>query len=143
MIKDLQLNVHTNTLKHHLKDLGYNYRIARHRFFLKTLDRKRRLQFAQHHAHLTVENWKAYIWTDEMSIKVGMEGSTRDWVWRKDDEEFYPDCIDYRKRSTGTGMMFWGAFGWGKMGPGLFFELADGKKVNSTVDQAQILTGPV
>ena len=29
------------------------------------------------------------------------------------------------------------------MGPGLFFELADGKKVNSTVYRDQILTGPL
>jgi hypothetical protein len=48
-----------------------------------------------------------------MSVKVGMQRSTRDWVWRRADEEFHPDCIDYQKRPTGTGMMFWGAFRWG------------------------------
>jgi transposase len=78
-----------------------------------------------------------------MSVKVGMQRSTRDWVWRKDNEEFHPDCIDYRKRATGTGMMFWGAFRWGKMGPGVFFELEDGKKVNSTIYRDQILKGPL
>ena len=78
-----------------------------------------------------------------MSVKVGMQRSTRDWVWRKDDEEFHSDCIDYRKRATGTGMMFWGAFRWGKMGPGVFFELEHGKKVNSTIYRDQILTGPL
>ena len=72
-----------------------------------------------------------------------MEHSTRDWVWTNADKEFCSDYIDYRKHSTSTGMMFCRAFRWGKMGPGLFFELADGKKVNSTVDRAQILTGPV
>jgi transposase len=61
IIRDLQLDVHPNTLKHHLKDLGYNHRIARRRPFLKKLDRKRRLQFAKRHVHLTVEDWKAYI----------------------------------------------------------------------------------
>ena len=39
-----------------------------------------------------------------------MERSTQDWVWRKADEEFHPDCINYKKHPTGTGMMFWGAF---------------------------------
>jgi transposase len=78
-----------------------------------------------------------------MSVKVGMQPSTRDWVWRRDDEEFHPDCIDYRKRATGTGMMFRGAFRWGRMGPGVFFELEDGKKVNSTIYQDQTLTGPL
>jgi len=57
-----------------------------------------------------MEDWKAYIWTDEMSVKVGMECSTQDWVWRRKNEELHPDCIDYKKRATGSGMMFWGAF---------------------------------
>jgi hypothetical protein len=61
-----------------------------------------------------------------------MECSTLDWVWRKADEEFHPDCIDYKKRATGTGMMFLGAFRWGKMGPGVF-ELEDSRNENSTV----------
>jgi transposase len=143
IIKDLQLEASPSTLKRTLKGLGYNHRIARRRPFLKKLDRKRRLQFARRHAHFTVEDWKAFIWTDEMSVKVGMERSTQDWVWRRTDEEFHPDCIDYNKRPTGTGMMFWGAFRWGKMGPGVFFELEDGKKVNSTVYRDQILTGPL
>src|SRR2546430_16927319 len=80
---------------------------------------------------------------DEMSIKVGMQRSTRDWVWRREDEESHPDCIDYRKHATGAGMMFWGAFRWGKMGPGVFFELEDGTKVNSSIYRDQILTGPL
>ena len=143
IIRDLQLDVHLTTFKWTLKGLGYNHRIARRRSFLKKLDRKQRLQFAKRHAHLTVEDWKAYIWTDEMSVKVGMERSTQDWVWRRTDEEFHPDCINYKKRETGTGMMFWGAFRWGKMGPGTFFDLEDGQKVNSTVYRDQILLRPL
>jgi len=78
-----------------------------------------------------------------MSVKVGMERSTKDWIWRKEDEEFHPDCINYKKHPTGTGMMFWGAFRWGRMGPGLFFDLGEGQKVNSTIYRDQILTGPL
>ena len=78
-----------------------------------------------------------------MSIKVGMERSTQDWVWRRTDEEFHSDCINYKKRATGTGMMFWGAFRWGKMGPGVFFDLEDGGTVNSTIYRDQILKGPL
>jgi transposase len=143
IIRNLQLDVHPDTLKFALKDLGYNHRIARRRPFLKKLDRKRRLQFAKRHAHFTVEDWKAFIWTDEMSVKIGMERTTQDWVWRKAEEEFHPDCINYKKRETGTGMMFWGAFRWGRMGPGVFFQLEDGQKVNSTIYRDQILTGPL
>ena len=143
IIRDLQLQVHPNTLIQTLKSLGYNHRIARRRPFLKKLDRKRRLQFAKKHAHLTVDDWKSYIWTDEMSVKIGMERTTQDWIWRKADEEFHPDCINYTKRATGTGMMFWGSFRWGKMGPGVFFDLEDEMTINSTVYRDQILTGPL
>ena len=40
-------------------------------------------------------------------------------------------------------MMFWGAFRWSKMGPGTFFDLEDGQKVNSAVYRDQILLGPL
>ena len=61
IIQDLQLDIGTTQLKCTLKNLGYHHRIARCRPFLKNIDRKRRLQFAKRHAHLTVEDWKAYI----------------------------------------------------------------------------------
>jgi len=78
-----------------------------------------------------------------MSVQVGMECSSRVQVWRTQDEELHPDSIDYRKCATGTGIIFWRAFRWGKMGPGVTFELDNGKKVNSTVYQDQILKGPL
>jgi len=78
-----------------------------------------------------------------MSVKVGMQCSSRDWIWRKEDEELHLDCIDYKNCATETGMIFWGVFRWGKMGPGVFFNLDDGKKVNSTIYRDQILTEPL
>ena len=40
-------------------------------------------------------------------------------------------------------VMFWGEFRQGKVRPGLFFDLDDGKRVNSTIYRNQILTGPL
>jgi hypothetical protein len=108
ILRNLQLDVHPDTLKLALKDLGYNHRIARRRPFLKKLDRKRRLQFARRHAHFTVEDWKAFIWTDEMSVKIGMERSTQDWVWRKTDEGRKVNSTIYRDQVlTGPLQKFW------------------------------------
>jgi len=90
IIKNLQLESSKTTVKLALKDLGYYHRIARRRPFLKKIDRQRRLQFAKRHRHLTVDDWKSYIFCDEMSVKVGMERNTQDWVWRKVDEKFHP-----------------------------------------------------
>jgi len=76
-----------------------------------------------------------------MTVKVGMERTSRVWIWRKEDKELHTDCIDYRKCATGTGMMFWRAFRWGKMGPDVSFELDSEEKVNSTIYRNQILKG--
>jgi|SRR5579862_4654926 len=40
-------------------------------------------------------------------------------------------------------MMFWGAFRADKMGPGLFFDLKPGQKINSTIYCDQVLLGPL
>ena len=39
--------------------------------------------------------------------------------------------------------MFWGVFRKAKMGSGIFFDLEDGEKVNSTIYPDQILLGPL
>jgi hypothetical protein len=39
--------------------------------------------------------------------------------------------------------MFWGAFRMGKIGPGFFFKLEKGQKINSVVYRDQVLLGPL
>jgi transposase len=136
----LQLNAHENTIHKALIELGYNQRVARRRPFLNERDKERRLQFAKGHVNWT-EEWASVIFCDEMSIKLFMERNTKDYVWRNKDEEFHPDCINYQKRPAGTGMMFWGGFRKGRMGPGLFFDLEEGQSVNSTIYRDQVLLG--
>ena len=126
-----------------LNALGYNHRVARRRPFLNKRDRKRRLQFAHDHKDWTVEDWARVSFLDEMAVKLFMERNARDYVWRKVDEEFHPDCINYERCPKGTGLMFWGVFRKGKMGSGVFFDLKDGEKVNSTIYRDQILLGPL
>ena len=138
------LDVHENTIHTALTRAGYLHRIARRRPYLNKRDRQKRLKFAKEHIHWTVEkDWSRVLFCDEMSVKLFMERKTRDYVWRKVDEEFHSDCINFTKRPQGSGMMFWGAFKKGKMGPGLFFDLPNGKKVDSTIYRDQILLGPL
>ena len=116
--------------------------VARRRCLLKDIDYKRRLAFARKYRHFTMEDWKRVLFTDEMSIKIGMERMSIMWVWRKKGEKFHKDCVDQRKWE-GVGMMFWGAFRADKMGPGLFFDLKSGEKINSTIYRDQVLLGPL
>ena len=142
IIKALDLDVCQNTLITALAELGYTRSVARRRPLLKQLDLKRRLRFARSHKHWTVEDWMRVIFTDEMSIKVGQKRTSRVFVWPKNGEEFHKDCVNERKRSTGS-MMFWGAFRMRKMGPGFFFKLERGQTINSVVYRDQVLLGPL
>jgi transposase len=141
--KMFNLTVHENTIHNALVTAGYYHRIARRRPYLNKRDRKRRLIFAKEHVDWPLQQWARVLFCDEMSIKLFMERKTRDFVWRKADEEFHPDCINYKKRPQGTGLMFWGVFRKGKMGPGVFFNLAKGESVDSTIYRDQILLGPL
>ena len=137
------LDVHENTIRKALEEAGYHHRVARRRPFLNKRDRKRRLKFAKEHKNWTVEDWSTVLFSDEVAIKLFMERHVRDYVWRKAVEEFHPDCINYHRRATGTGMIFWGVFRKGKMGPGVFFNLKAGEKVSSTIYRDQILLDPL
>ena len=92
------MNVHENTIRNALNELGYHHRIARH---LNKHDRKRRLRYAREQAHWTVEDWSRVLCADEMAVKLFMERNTKDWVWRKEGEELHPDCIGYKNRPQG------------------------------------------
>ena len=110
IIEALTLDASPKTVRTALTELGYTHKVAKCRPFLKDNDRKQRLQYARRHQYWTVEDWKRVIFTDEMSVKIGMERHSRDMVWHKEGEAFHPDCINYQKRPSGVGMMFWGAF---------------------------------
>jgi transposase len=101
------------------------------------------LKFAKEHKDWTVEDWARVLFSDEMAVKLFMERHVRDYVWRRVDEEFHPDCINYQKRPKGTGLMFWGVFRKGKMGPDGFFDLEEGQSIDSTIYRDQILLGPL
>ena len=51
---------------------------------------KHGLQFSILYPHCTLEDWKAFIWTEDVSVNVGVQCSSRDWVWRRNDEAFSP-----------------------------------------------------
>jgi len=134
------LQVHENTLRSALAYAGYLHKIARRHPYLTNPDRKQRLKFAKEHKD---NDWSKVIFTDEMCIKLFMERRTWDYVWRKAGEELHPDYINYQRRLQGTGIMFWGAFRKGKMGPGIFFDLKKGETVDSLIYRDQILLGPL
>ena len=130
--KVFSLNIHENTLRSALKEAGIQHRIARRRSFLNNHNKQQRLKFAREHKNWKVEDWARVIFTDEMAVKLFMQRHIKDYIWRSE-EEFHHDCINYAKQPTGVGLMFWGAFRKGKMGPGGFFNIKDGESINSVI----------
>ena len=141
--RDLLLDVHEHTIRRALQQVGYYHRVAQRRPYLNKPDRSQRLKFAKQHRDWTKEQWATVLFSDEMAVKLFMERRSKDYVWRTTEEEYHPDCINYGRRPTGVGLMFWGVFRKGKMGLGLFFDLDKGETVNSTVYRDQILLGPL
>src|SRR5579871_1101857 len=141
--KVFHLNVHEHTIRSALQRADYHHRVAQHRPYLNKCDRSQRLKFAKEHKDWTKEQWADILFLNEMAIKLFMERRSKDYVWRTAEEEYHPDCINYGRSPKGVGLMFWGVFRNGKMGPGLFFDLKKGETVDSTVYQDQILLGPL
>jgi len=137
------LDVHENTIKAALKEGGIHHRVTRRCPFLNNRDKKRRGEFAREHKNWTVKDWARVMFCDKMAIKLFMERYTKDYVWRSETEEFHPDCINYGRRLSGVGLMFWGAFRKGKMGPGGFFHLENRESIDSSIYRDQILLGPL
>ena len=80
IIKTLDLSCGRTTLIDAIHELGYRRCVARKRPHLKKLDYKCQLTFAKKYKDWTVEDWKRVIFTDEMSIKVGMDRLSVLWV---------------------------------------------------------------
>ena len=112
--KDLNLNVHPDTIAKVLKDAGLNHRIERKRPFLTNEHRKKRLEFAHKYIHFTLDDWIRVIFTDEMVMQTGQDvGQHR--VWRFPEEEYKEDCCAATHISGFKKIKVWGGMRYGKL----------------------------
>jgi len=74
-----------------------------------------------------------------MSVELFMKRKTSDYIWRKTNEKFHFDCINYQKWLLEAELLFWIVFLKGEMEPDVFFNLKKGETVNSTIYDNQIL----
>ena len=81
--------VSTRTTRRRAHDLGFNSRVAVKKPFVNDTHRERRLQFAEDHAHWTMDDWRAVLWTDESSFEIG-KPSRQIKVWRGKKAKFDP-----------------------------------------------------
>ena len=86
-IQTFRLGCMEKTVCKALNDIEYHYRVAHRYCFLNKCDRKCRLQFAKRHTHWMVKDWARVIWTDEIAVKLYIAWQSKDFDWRKADEE--------------------------------------------------------
>lgn len=105
-----------------LRRLGYKRYVARRKPPITEKTRKARLQWAEDHENWTAEQWAKVLWTDETWVTGGPH--RKQYVTRKSDETWLPDCVVEKHQRKG-GWMFWGCFSGipgHQKGPCLFWE---------------------
>ncbi len=63
--QDMQNTISEHTTRQTLKQMGYSSRKPHRVLLLSDKNRKRWLQFTQHHQNWTIEDWKNVAWSDE------------------------------------------------------------------------------
>ena len=120
-VSDLQRQhfptLHPDTIRKRLTKSGLKAYVRRTKPFSSDAHKKRRLEWAQSHAHWTAEDWKSVIFSDESKFNLfGSDG--RRWCWRKPGEEFDERYVRKEVKHGGGNVMVWGcvtAMGMGRI----------------------------
>ena len=81
-------------------------RIAVRKPLLRPVNKQTRLQFAQEHVDWTIDQWQSVLWTDESKFEL-FGSHRRQYVRRKVNERFKPDCIVPTVKHGGGSVMVW------------------------------------
>jgi DDE superfamily endonuclease/Transposase len=104
----LATQISSATIRRRLNDLGYHYKEAICKPFLKPDQAARRLKWCMEKRNWKSDEWIRIVWSDETSFELGKRGAIK--VWRKDNEKYHKDCIHGTVKSGRITQMYWGAF---------------------------------
>ena len=66
----VNLNVSDRTVRRRLREANLNSRYALKRSFMGAANKKKRLEFAERYANMTMDFWKNVLWTDESKFEL-------------------------------------------------------------------------
>jgi len=113
--ENIDLNVSDRTIRRRLREANLYSRFAHKGPFISATNKKKRLQFAQRYANMSLDFWKKVLWTDESKFELfGQKKRVR--VWRKHGEELQERHIQKTVKHGGGNIMVWGCFSWAGVG---------------------------
>jgi transposase len=131
--KELDLDVSPRTIRRRLDEAGLFGRVARKGPPLTAEHQQQRLSFAQGYHHMTVEDWKLVVFSDETHIHLGQRGQI--WVQRPVGTAYDAEYIR-PKTAHPPRISIWGMFTSRGVGDiHLFQENLDAKLMNHILNQ--------
>lgn len=116
ILKDVTNSTAGNqTIRRGLSKAGLEAKTKVKKPLLTPKHRRERLDWAIAHKEHTLEDWKAYIWSDETKInRVGSDG--KKWVWVRKGEGLSDRRVQSTLKFGGGSVMIWGCMGWNGVG---------------------------
>ena len=105
------LDFSNTTIRRILEPFGISKWRARRRPELNELRAQLRLKWCIEHSDWTVEQWRAFIWSDECSIERG-RGKKQEWCFGTPEDKWKPSHVQTYSTGKGLSIMVWAAF-WG------------------------------
>lgn len=95
------------TIRRTLNREGYNARNPRRKPYISTVNRQKRLAFAQKYVAYPETFWKRVLYTDESKYNIfGSDGKRR--VWRKENTALHPKHLNMMVKHGGRNVLVWG-----------------------------------
>ena len=109
------LSVSSSTVRRYLHELGYYGRAGLRKPLISEKNRKDRLAWCRLRKNW-VDEWDLIIWSDESRFEI-FQSDSHHHVWRRPQEKYDVDCLIPTVKHGGDGVMVWGCFVNGKLGP--------------------------
>jgi transposase len=104
-----------NTVRQVLHSEGYFGRAGKRKPLVSEANRKKRLAWCRERKEWDSE-WDSIIWSDESRFLL-FQNDAHHWVWRKLHEKYDVNCLIPTVKSGNRGVMVWGCFAKGQLGP--------------------------
>ena len=110
------IKVSDSTVRRRLNEFSLGGRIARKKPFVRSQNRKKRIDFCKKYGSKNIDFWKKVLWSDETKVNLfGSDG--KNYVRRPKNQEINPRYTIKTVKHGGCSLMAWGAFSWHGVGP--------------------------